>query len=256
MGAQSTHTKHDRQGGYVPASSRKAQRTTTFISQLQAHLEAVAGGQALDDIERGLRIKEQREALHLTQPAVVELMEQAAWGLSTSDDLHPSNAGKPPLTLRGLQTYEAGGGIVWGKAKLLAQVLQMDVQVMLNGERRDEERTPEPLPVRRDGGEDRLARIEDAIAAMRQERADEAQAIRDLLAQQDALLERQTKLLERIEARLSDDHGVRDEIADLIDRTRREIVQAGPLEAETDPPPVPEPTAAAPKSRAKAQRPR
>jgi hypothetical protein len=86
------------------------------------------------DVERGERIRGRREALHLTQPAVVELLEREAYALPRAHDLHPDNAGKPPVTLRGYQTYEQGGGIVWEKAKLLAKVLGFEVQEMMNGE--------------------------------------------------------------------------------------------------------------------------
>jgi hypothetical protein len=110
------------------------------------------------DVQRGERIRERREELHLTQPAVVDLLEAAAYKLPRSHDLHPDKAGKPPVTLRGFQTYEAGGGIVWEKAKLLAQVLQMDVQEMMSGEPertvingkvvQDASVTPSPFPER------------------------------------------------------------------------------------------------------------
>jgi transcriptional regulator with XRE-family HTH domain len=97
------------------------------------------------NIERGTRIRERREALHLTQPAVVDLLEEAAQALPEDHDLHPAKAGKAPVTLRGYQSYEHGGGIVWEKAKLLAQVLQIDVQAMMSGES-DKTETPDPFP--------------------------------------------------------------------------------------------------------------
>jgi hypothetical protein len=129
----------------------------------------------LADKERGDRIRDRRDELHLTQPAVVELLEAAAWQLPESHELHPRTAGKnakppkpqkAPVTLRGYQSYEGGGGIVWEKAKLLAQVLQMDVRVMMSG---DERAAPAPDPFAKRRQEDapvdvRLDAVEGALA--------------------------------------------------------------------------------------------
>jgi transcriptional regulator with XRE-family HTH domain len=115
------------------------------------------------DLERGQRIKARREDLHLTQPAVVELLERAAQELPTDHPMHPDKLGKPPVTLRGLQTWEQGGGIAWEKAKLLALVLQTDVKVLINGVTNT---TPD-LFVKADGPVDeRLDRIEAALTTM------------------------------------------------------------------------------------------
>jgi hypothetical protein len=100
------------------------------------------------DIERGQRIRGRREELHLTQPAVVDLMEEAAKALPDTHELHPSKLGRAPVGLRGYQTYEQGGGIVWEKAKLLAEVLHLDVQEMMEGPRETPDLlTPPPAPV-------------------------------------------------------------------------------------------------------------
>jgi hypothetical protein len=145
MTAQSTHTQRNCPNGYVPASSRKPRDPATFLAQLEAYVTAIdtmAAGTAQDhaeqdtglDAQRGQRIKARRIELHLTQPAVVRLVTQAAYELPPTHELHPDRAGKPPFTLRGYQTYEQGGGIVWEKAVLLAQVLRLDVQDLMSGE--------------------------------------------------------------------------------------------------------------------------
>jgi len=167
MVTKSTHTKRQCPRGYVPGSSRGPRTAVTLLAQVA-------------DLQRGQRIRERREELHLTQPAVVDLMEKAAYALPRSHELHPDNAGKAPVTLRGYQTYERGGGIVWEKAKLLAQVLQVDVEVLLNGDRRGEAPDPFP-PIRRENGEDRLARMEQRLIG-------HAEHIEALLAQQDGVL--------------------------------------------------------------------
>lgn len=156
MSTKATHTQHSRQRRYVAGSSRGTRSATTLLAQVA-------------DIERGTRIRERREELHLTQPAVVDLLEEAAKALPRSHDLHPSNLGKAPVTLRGYQTYEQGGGIVWEKAKLLAGVLQMDVQAMMSGPV-EREQTPTPfagqgdVTARLERIEQSLKRIEDAIS--------------------------------------------------------------------------------------------
>lgn len=75
-----------------------------------------------------------------------------------------------------------------------------------------------------------------------------AETLAQLLAavtKQNELLERQSEVLERIEARLGEDRGVRDEIAELISRRGQELVR-GLTEDEPDPPPNPrQPVAAA-----------
>lgn len=125
MATKSTHTQHSSHPRYAPGTSRGPRSAITLLAQVA-------------NIERGTRIRARREELHLTQPAVVDLLEEAAEALPESHELHPAKAGKPPVTLRGYQTYEQGGGIVWEKAKLLAQVLQMDVQTMMSGDEKTE----------------------------------------------------------------------------------------------------------------------
>jgi transcriptional regulator with XRE-family HTH domain len=175
---------------YAPGSSRGRHSTTTLLAQLQAHIEAVAGGQTdLDDNERGQRIKARREELRLTQPAVVEMIEAEAWQLPADHPLRPDRAEKPPITLRGLQAWERGGGIVWEKAKLLAAVLRTDVDELLNGPKTvaPDLFAPNGLPT-----EERLlallskidARLDDQDKVLREIMAEQAR-LRSLMAQQD-----------------------------------------------------------------------
>jgi transcriptional regulator with XRE-family HTH domain len=103
--------------------------------------------------------------------------------------------------------------------------------------------TPDPF-----AGSDVLADRFDALERRVMEQlAEHARIVEGFLTRQD-------EALARIEQRLGEDRGIRDEIADLIDRTRREIAPADPPAAETDPPPGLEPTSASTKSPAKAQR--
>jgi hypothetical protein len=177
MNTQSTHTQQRPKRRYVAGSSRGSHSAITLLAQVA-------------DKQRGDRIKARHEELHLTEPAVVELMEELAWKLPRTNSLHPETAAEkkgkerpiPPLTLRGFQSYKAGGGIAWEKAKLLAQVLQMDVRVMLHGESEKAE-TPDPFPP---------ADPESGIA----------EVLAKLLAavdKQNKLLDKQTEVLERIE---------------------------------------------------------
>jgi transcriptional regulator with XRE-family HTH domain len=155
METKSTHTNHNRQRRYAPGTSRGRHNATTLLAQVA-------------DLERGQRIKTRREELHLTQPAVVDLMEARARELPETHDLH----GKAPITLRGYQTYERGGGIVWEKAKLLAGILQMDVQAMMHGEEEERE-TPDLFAP---------ANIEGELAGI-------LQSIQDQLAEQTRVLD-------------------------------------------------------------------
>lgn len=179
MSTKSTHTQHSRQRRYVAGSSRGTRSATTLLAQVA-------------DIERGTRIRERREELHLTQAAVVDLLEEAAKALPRSHGLHPSNLGKPPVTLRGYQTYEQGGGIVWEKAKLLAGVLQIDVQAMMSGEP-DTPVTPDlSRPVNADS------------------------ALAEVLAAITAQLAAQTEVLVEVKTTLVDVKGVLVEVKDLL----------------------------------------
>lgn len=227
MPTKSTHTKQAAQRRYALGSSRKRHSATTLLAQLAAQMADAQQGQQLADIKRGTRIRERREELHLTQPAVVEKMEALAWQLPPENPIHPvraaeiaakGEAAKPPVTLRGYQTYEKGGGIVWEKAKLLARVLQVDAHAMMTGDDEDAGVPPDPFPTT----------LEGALAEF-------AQAIR----KQNDLLERQSEILDRIEGRLGADEAVRDELADLIQRRGREIVEGLPPTSEPDPTPEP-----------------
>jgi hypothetical protein len=122
--------------------------------------------------------------LHLTQPALVELIEDLARELPEDHPLHPLKAGKAPVTLRGLQTWERGGGVAWGKAKLLAQALQTDARVLINGIAGD---APTPSPF---AGQDDLASRLDRIEA-----------------RQDDILDRLDRLQTSLEAAISEQVG-------------------------------------------------
>lgn len=192
MHTKSRHTKPRSQRDYAPNSSRGRHSAGTLLAQVAAQLAEQGEQQAVSDRERGDRIKARREELHLTQPAVVDLMEEAALALPRTHDLHPANAGKAPVTLRGFQTYERGGGIVWEKAKLLAQVLQMDVSEMMNGPREEtpdlvgalggREENSEPVDVRLDVVEGTLARILERIGQQLDAQTDVLNEIKDLLS--------------------------------------------------------------------------
>lgn len=165
MDTQSTHTQRTRKNHYGAGSSRGTRSATTLLAQVA-------------DLERGQRIKARRVELHLTQPALVDLIEDLAKTLPETHALHPEKAGKAPVTLRGLQTWEQGGGVAWEKAKLLAGALQTDARWLINGVPEDEP-TPDPFAGREP---ELLERVE------------------QLLIQQNALLARQSAILERIEA--------------------------------------------------------
>jgi transcriptional regulator with XRE-family HTH domain len=167
------------------------------------------------NIERGTRIRERREALHLTQPAVVELLEEAAKALPETHDLNPKKAGKAPVTLRGYQSYEQGGGIVWEKAKLLAGVLQMDVQSMMNGEPEGPAETPDPFAKTIEG---ELAQVLGELKRQLQENGDALAA--------------QTRMLTQIMALLGEGGA-----ADRLDATLRQAMTS--LESAARPQPVP-----------------
>lgn len=130
MSTKSRVAKQGRKNHYGMSSSRRARTVTTLLAQVE-------------DLERGQRIKARREKLRLTQPAVVDLVEQLAYELPDGHALHPDIAGKAPLTLRGYQQYERGGGIVWEKAKLLATALRMEADELMNGEKPE---TPDLFP--------------------------------------------------------------------------------------------------------------
>jgi transcriptional regulator with XRE-family HTH domain len=95
----------------------------------------------MEDLARGERIKALRRARRLTQPAVVELLED--------------HAGASVVTLRGYQAWEAGGGIRWDNAKLLADVLGVDAEQLMTGA----EGPPSPL----DSRDGQLNRIESVL---------------------------------------------------------------------------------------------
>ena len=169
MRPQSTHTQHKRKNHYAPGTSRGARSATTLLAQVA-------------DLERGQRIKARRVELHLTQPAVVDLIEELAKDLPPEHALHPDNAGKAPVTLRGLQTWEQGGGVAWEKAKLLAQALQTDARSLINGVPVD---APTPDLSRGGAGQDDT---EDRLARMEARLDQHAQRVEELLEEQSELL--------------------------------------------------------------------
>jgi transcriptional regulator with XRE-family HTH domain len=122
------------------------------------------------DFERGERIKAAREARHLTQPAVVEKIEEEARKLPPDHDLRRrlEDHGELPITLRGFQSWQYGGGIDYEKAKLLAKVLHVTTDWIFNG---DEEDQPTPDPF---------------VPTITGELAGILQAIKDQLAEQTA----------------------------------------------------------------------
>ena len=85
----------------TPGSSRGRRSLTTLLAQMA-------------DLERGARIRELRQAKHLTQPAVAELVG---------------------VSLRAYQAWEGGGGIAWDNVKLLAETLDADADFILSGPR-------------------------------------------------------------------------------------------------------------------------
>jgi transcriptional regulator with XRE-family HTH domain len=98
---------------FVPGTSRGPRSVATLRAQVAKEREKPR------DLERGLRIKNAREQRHLSQPAVVALLEQYA--------------GAHVVGLRGYQEWEAGFGIRWDNARMLAAVLGLDVNYLMTG---------------------------------------------------------------------------------------------------------------------------
>jgi transcriptional regulator with XRE-family HTH domain len=177
------------QGRYAPGTSRGARSATTLLAQVA-------------DIERGQRIKAQREGLHLTQPAVVDLIEAAARELPREHPLHPEQLGKAPVTLRGYQAWEKGGGVRWENAKLLAQVLHTDVTRLINGAPAE---TPDPFPA---PVQEQLAEMGKAIekqadalvtqASVLKELRDAVRELRELIATQQTAAQELDEAAKRI----------------------------------------------------------
>lgn len=214
MNAKSSHTKPNGQRRYAPGTSRGRHSATTLLAQVA-------------DLERGQRIKARREELHLTQPAVVDLMEARARELPETHDLH----GKAPITLRGYQTYERGGGIVWEKAKLLAGILQMNVQAMMHGEEEEERVTPDPF----------TSFPAEAIQG----------ALAEVLAEIKAQLTEQTRVLDeikgyasRVELMLEEQRALKTETDELLPLMRA-VAEGFPQADVAEPRVVPEPTSTA-----------
>lgn len=142
---------------YVPGSSRGPRSVTTLLAQMA-------------DLARGERIKGLRDDRHLSQPAVVDLLEK--------------KAGARVVTLRGYQAWEAGGGIKWENVKVLAEMHGVAPEWIMSGDEAHPE-TPD-LMSELDG--DRLARIEQRLSQLE-----------IAVEHQNANLDRQSAILERIE---------------------------------------------------------
>lgn len=104
------------------------------------------------DVARGQRIQELRAARHLTQPAIAELVG---------------------VTLRAYQAWEAGGGITWENAKVLAKKLGTDPEFIMAGAKPE---TPDPF-AKSDANQ--LDRIETEVADLKVT----VKAIQDALVQ-------------------------------------------------------------------------
>lgn len=224
------HTKsRDAKPRFAPGSSRGPRRLDTLRAQME-------------DIERGDRIKELREARRLTQPAVVERM-CAVGG--------PRRDGRPFIGLRGYQRYEEGGGISWSKAQVLAEVLNTTEDYILRGE--GERREPRPARAIDTDLAERLASIEERIqlpgSVSRLDGELEARITRiegtlqEILLllgaarnEQDrisGLLDQQTSVLGRIEAATSD-AGDAAERLDAAVRAADKALRSAPPEPPAD----------------------
>lgn len=177
---------------YAPGTSRRPRSVDTLRAQME-------------DLARGERIKALREERHLTQPAVIELFEE----LARRRGWEPKKPGERPLTLRGYQAWEAGGGIKWENVKVLAAVFAEEPEFIMSGRQGGIGRIPDlsliqgaareeqlddvdtKFSKRVDKVEQRLKRIEDALI-------DDEQSVR-------ALLKKQTELLEDIRTLVGDE---------------------------------------------------
>lgn len=89
----------------MAGASQRSRRAVTLLAQMA-------------DMERGQRIKDRRNELHLTQPAVADTVG---------------------VTLRAFQEWEAGGGIRWEHCQHLAGALAVDPEWIMRGD-------PPPTP--------------------------------------------------------------------------------------------------------------
>jgi transcriptional regulator with XRE-family HTH domain len=103
------------------------------------------------------------------------------------------------VTLRAAQSWQEKGSISYGNAKKLASVLGEDVDFIMRGPRSE---TPDLLGVA--GLDELLLRMESRLAG--------------LIEHQNNLLSRQSLILERIEARLDADDGIRQALDDSAER--------------------------------------
>jgi transcriptional regulator with XRE-family HTH domain len=198
------------------------------------------------DLERGERIRELREARHLTQPAVWERM-CAVGG--------PKPNGKPFISFRMYQRYEEGRGISWGKLRVLAEVLDTREDYILrgDGERRQprparsidtdlaerlasiEERLDASDPVavdRLDGDlEERISSIEDTLSGI-------TTLLREARSEQDRiseLLARQSDVLEQIEAATRDAGDAADRLDEAVEQAASSLRSSAPARPAAPP---------------------
>jgi transcriptional regulator with XRE-family HTH domain len=118
----------------------------------------------------------------------------------------------------------------------LARVLQTTIAGLLMPEL-DKTETPDlsKLALPADALTSRFDALEERVTA---QLAEHARKVEALLRDQDALLERQSEILQRIEAAVASDTKIRDEISALIDLRAPGIVQGDPPAAAPDPPPA------------------
>lgn len=179
---------------YVPGASRQPRSVATLRAQME-------------DLARGERIKARRQALRLTQPAVVDLLAK--------------RAGAQVVTLRGYQTWEAGGGIRWDNAKVLAEVLDVDPEkLMVGGPYVDARETPDPFAT---ADSDLFARLDQLEAKIDKASAERDDHVREL----ERLLNEQSQLLGTIQALIGTDGGttLQDHLVQML---RDAAAQAGP----------------------------
>lgn len=140
------------------------------------------------------------------------------------------------VTNQTINKWETGANEPGPRYKtMLAEALHVDVAYFIAEDPKGE--TPDLFgtPAVEGALADRLDAIDAAIEALRHERAQEADRVRELLKAQDALLERQSRILTRIEAAIATED-------DSAERLEEAVRAAGRiLRAETQDPPAADP---------------
>jgi transcriptional regulator with XRE-family HTH domain len=218
--------------------SSKTRRLDTLRARIAAELQGEIDAQVeaavaeIEDAERGQRIRELRQARRLTEHALWERMCEIGG---------PKKDGSPFISFRMVQRYGQGAGISWKATRVLAQALETTEDYILrgDGERRQprparqidtdlaerlaaiEERLGDTITRREPGPADglgigrideRLDRIEAELQALREQRAEILQTVRDeIRAAIEEPLGVQTEILARIEGsiELADDASTR-----------------------------------------------